>query len=89
MSYEPKRSTILASILQGLSAIVGRWPLLVVVAFFYFKEGPHLRVTSTYQGSRDYPRYISCTYLGSRGLVPGFVPGCPIVAWIDTREAVQ
>ncbi|NQW09353.1 MAG: hypothetical protein HQ481_05645 [Alphaproteobacteria bacterium] len=69
-----------------LAWLLNRWPLLLVAAFFYLDEGPHLRVAGTYQGSRDYPRYISCTYLGSRGFVPGYMPGCPLIVWMNARE---
>ena len=76
----------LSSLSRLLAWVLNRWPLIAMAAFFYFEEGPHLRVAYTYQGSSDNPRYISCTYLGSRGFVPGYVPGCPVVAWMNARE---
>lgn len=68
-----------------LSRGISNWPLILIAAFLFSSEGPHLRVSYSYQGSHDYPRYTSCTYLGSRGFVKGYVYRCPIIAWMDAK----
>lgn len=70
-----------------LNYALNRWPLIVLAAFFLSSQGPHLRVTWTYRGSHEYPVYIECTYLGSRGFVAAVGPTCPLLAWIDSRDA--
>lgn len=92
MTYDPKRSSKTATALRALAATLDRWPLLLAAAFLVSPEGPHLRVSYDYRGTARNPVYLNCTYLGSRGLVTtrfGLTDACPLIAWIDNREAVR
>lgn len=82
--------------LGGLSArllgfIVRRWTLVLVIAFFASPVGPHVRIQYVYTepfGSSGQRHYRSCLYLGSRGFIrPAVEPDCPIIAFLDAREA--
>lgn len=57
---------------------------LLLAAFFSFATGPHIRANEIL-GVVGYATG-SCTYLGSRGFVPGHVPNCPFLVWIDSRS---
>ena len=70
-----------------LSALLQRWPIMLLTAFFISPVGPHLRWSYTYNGAYDRITYLSCTYLGSRGFVtPYEIDDCPAVIWFDARE---
>ena len=92
MTYDPKRSSKVATVLRATAAVLDRWPLLALAAFFVFDEGPHLRVAYDYRGTARNPVYLNCTYLGSRGLVTtkfGFTDACPLIAWMDSRGGLR
>lgn len=89
MSQSDQRLYRLSLLSWAIARLLRTWPLFLIAAFFLSPIGPYLRVSYIYEGSRDYPRYIACTYLGSRGFVPTYVPRCPIVAWLDSREHKQ
>ena len=64
---------------RAMSFLITNAHLFLLAAFFLSPQGPHVRVDDLFGG---YSR--GCTYLGSRGLVPGYVPGCPYLVWIDS-----
>ena len=79
----------------GLSAVISRlfgflaerWLLFSIAALVLSPIGPHLRWVYSYTGSYDRPVYLSCTYLGSRGLItPEVAPRCPLIAILDSRD---
>lgn len=73
-----------------LAALLRRWPLVLIALFLISPVGPHLRLSYSYIEGRQHPSlYFVCTYLGSRGVIAPAVGGCPIIAWIDTREAAR
>lgn len=73
-------------------ALLKRWPLLLIIAFFYFDEGPHLYWSGEYRKFGGSRVYIECTYIGSRGPVHldfrYFNDDCPQIMWIDPSEVV-
>jgi len=79
--------------IEWLARIAGvlatRAPLLLLIAFFVSPVGPHMRFSGQYYGTQDNPRFVSCTYLGSRGLQEVRTPTCPIFLWLDTRRNDQ
>ena len=85
--------TLVGALARLLAALANRWPLVLIAVFLISPEGPHLRLSYSYQGSYDNPDgFDDCVYLGSRGLIRpvyGYMDGCPVIAWIDAREAVR
>lgn len=72
----------------AMSHTLKTWPLILIVFFFLSPIGPHLLWEYEYLGSREFR--VNCTYIGSRGLIdPGYVEGCPYIAWLDARKWVQ
>lgn len=69
-----------------LSAMLSRWPLILVAVFFLMDEGPHIRLEGTYRGTMENPVYVNCTYLGSRGLRVIINHRCPFVLWLTPGE---
>ena len=68
----------------AVSRLLKAWPLLLVAAFFVSSVGPHLLWAYQYRGSHEVR--FNCAYIGSRGLIhPGYVEGCPYIAWLDAR----
>ncbi|MDJ0685158.1 MAG: hypothetical protein QNJ84_10680 [Alphaproteobacteria bacterium] len=58
------------------------WPALALLAFVASPIGPHLRIEQRYDGT--------CLYAGSRGVIsPAVHFPCPLLAWLDTRRAIQ
>ena len=82
---DPHRRLYLYSLLAwAMNRLLMKWPLLLIAAFFLSPVGPHLLWEYHYRGSRDVR--FNCSYIGSRGLVhPGYVEGCPYIAWLDAR----
>ena len=86
MSYRRNDFSVTAIAARIISALLDRWPLVLIVLFFISPVGPHLRWEYTYRGVGDYRSYVSCTYLGSRGFVtPSYMDDCPVFAWLDSR----
>lgn len=73
-----------------LATLLKRWPLVLVVAFFYFEQGPHFYWSGEYRAFGGSRTYISCTYIGSRGPVHldfrHFNNHCPQIMWLDSRK---
>lgn len=58
------------------------WWALALAVCFASPVGPHLRIEQRIDGA--------CIYAGSRGvLAPAFVPGCPLLAWLDARGMMR
>ena len=71
-----------------ISALLQRWPLVLVLAFFLSPVGPHVRWEYTYRDVYGVRSYGSCDYMGSRGRITPYGPSdCPFIAWLDSREA--
>lgn len=85
--------TLGAGLARLLAGLLHRWPLVLIALFFISPVGPHLRLSySYYEGSAHPSQLFDCTYLGSRGVIAparGDLDGCPIIAWIDAREAAR
>ncbi|WP_417518007.1 hypothetical protein [Minwuia sp.] len=71
---------------RGLAAFLGYWPWLLVALFFASPEGPHLWIATSKIRTGAFSHGVTCTYLGSRGFVRAYVPDCPGVIWLDSRE---
>lgn len=90
--YTHKKITplrVVALCLRGLVKLLNAWPLLLVIAFIASPVGPHLRWTYEYRDiSRNYRVYISCQYVGSRGMV-NYMRGdtCPLLTIIDRDKS--
>lgn len=90
MSYRRRRLTKASWGLRLLRGASGYWFLILLGVFFASPIGPHLRIEYSFRQAGDYRSYISCSYLGSRGLItPGYIEGCPVFAWIDARPWVR
>lgn len=78
---------------RSLATLLRRWPLVLIALFLISPVGPHLRLSYSYYEGRAHPNlFFDCTYLGSRGVITpafGTLDGCPILAWIDAREATR
>lgn len=81
------------NLLAGLSRLIGfvfsNGFLVLCAAYFITGVGPHLRWTYSYrEGYGGYRAYISCTYLGPRGLIAPdvTVQRCPVVIWANANE---
>lgn len=73
------------AVVSRLLAWVLRHGLVIAIAAFFISPvGPHLLWGYHYRGSPDVR--FHCTYVGSRGFIdPGYVAGCPYIAWLDSR----
>ena len=93
MNAGHKTLSVTGGLARLLGAILRRWELALLAAFLIGPVGPHLRLQYDAYGPYSNPyRLDNCLYVGSRGLITpdyGYMDGCPIVAWIDTREAVR
>ena len=88
MSYKRNDFSITAIVARMIGASIDRWPLVLIILFFVSPVGPHMRWEYTYRDTYGHRSYISCSYLGSRGLLPHrFTENCPFFAWIDARGA--
>lgn len=76
-----------------VKALLQRWLLILIVAFFYFEQGPHFYWSGEYRAFGGNRAYISCTYIGSRGPVHldfrHFNDKCPFVMWLDSRKVAS
>ncbi len=85
MNNRDRRLYQLSLIAWATSRIFKAWPLILVTAFFLSPVGPHLLWEYQYRGSPDVR--FNCSYIGARGLIyPGYVRGCPYIAWLDARD---
>lgn len=93
MNAGHKSLSVAGGLARLLGAILRRWELALAIVFFLSPVGPHLRLVYSSWGNHSDPlRYFDCLYIGSRGLITpdlGYLDGCPVVAWIDTREAAE
>ena len=84
---------LLGRVAALLAFILSNWPWALLAAFLISPEGPHLRLAYKFYGSYSRPYgHHDCRYLGSRGvfvLQSGHIEGCPVIAWLDAREARQ
>lgn len=66
-----------------LARLLELWPWLLLAAFLISPIGPHLRIDPIAemvgQGHRG------CLYIGSRGLRPPAIAGCPLLLWMEAR----
>ena len=84
MSNRDRRLHALSLLAWTMGRALRAWPLILVAAFFLSPVGPHLLWEYHYRDSREYR--FDCSYIGSRGLIhPGYVEGCPYIAWLDAR----
>ncbi len=80
----------LISTLAGL--VSGGTVLLLAVSWFAVSTygWPHLRITTNYRGSAEYPVYTSCQYIGlpfvSRSFALTAPASCPIIIWQKQEE---
>lgn len=76
-----------AVIARALANLLQNWPVVLIAAFLISPVGPHLRWGYEYITVQGHGTVARCTYLGSRGFVmPRHVAGCPVLAWLDSRE---
>lgn len=79
---------IIALLLRALSGLLRYWKPLLLILLILSPVGPHVRWTQSYTGSPENPRFTRCDYLGSRGIIAtSFAPNCPLLTWLDAREA--
>ena len=80
---------MVSGLFHFVSALLRRWQLVLIVGVAISPIGPHIRWQYTYTGSYSHKTYMSCDYMGSRGLiigVPHAPPNCPFILILDTRE---
>lgn len=66
-----------------LQQVLSLWPVIALIVIFLMPETPHLRVSYSYAGSSDHPRYINCQYLGIDGVVRVRGRQCPLVTLMN------
>ena len=71
---------------RGLAALLGCWPWVLSALFFASPEGPHLWFATSKQKVNAFAYDVTCIYIGSRGIVRAYVPDCPGIVWLDSRE---
>ena len=86
MAYEPNPGSRLAKFFRIVAALLSRWPLILLALFFYSPEGPHVWFATQERASANFADRMDCIYIGSRGIVRAYIPGCPTVVWLDSRE---
>ncbi len=67
-------------LIRGLLPLL---PFIVIGALFLLPKTPYLRVSYTYTGSYEHPRYISCRYLGIHGWHTVYGNHCPMVTLMN------
>lgn len=78
---------MLSAALRGLGHAVQSFPILVLTALLASPVGPHFRTEYTYRDVYGHRSYVSCSYLGSRGVIASiYIEGCPFIAWLDSRK---
>ncbi len=78
---------ILSKLFHALSAVLGRWKLLLLVTVILSPIGPHLRWSYSYRGTHEHRTYLRCTYLGSQGFVTlPMGADCPFITILDARK---
>lgn len=70
------------TILRGLIPLL---PFIVIGVLVLLPRTPHLRVSYTYTGSYENPRYITCRYLGIHGWLTLYGNHCPILTLLNGK----
>ena len=69
--------------LRGLIPLLPFLPLMAIVMVFLLPQTPHLRISYTYTGPKEHPRYITCDYVGVYGLAQKvFGQECPLISFM-------
>lgn len=86
MPYQPENTSVISKLLNGLAALLSRWPLILIALFLWSPEGPHLWFATQERAVGSFANRVDCIYLGSRGFVTAYVPDCPALVWLDSQE---
>lgn len=88
MTSKQRRSlSILSAISRLISFTLEHWKLALIAAFLISPVGPHLRLTYAYNETYGVRSFVSCNYLGSRGIIRlGLGAECPVIAILDSRD---
>tara|TARA_B100001989_G_scaffold123108_1_gene86816 strand:- start:384 stop:647 length:264 start_codon:yes stop_codon:yes gene_type:complete len=70
-----------AVILRTLGRFLDHYQLIMLILFFVLETGPHMRAINPYYHDPRHP----CVYLGSRGLVEGHIPDCPLFVILNSN----
>lgn len=93
MNEYQRRPSKLSWLLNSVAFVLERWPLILILAFFYFEQGPHLYWSGEYREFGGARVYTACTYIGSRGAIQldfrRFNDDCPTILWIDTEKVTS
>ncbi|MEW8026302.1 MAG: hypothetical protein AB2806_00985 [Candidatus Thiodiazotropha sp.] len=88
--YSPKRMRSLklaATFIRGLAASLALWPFMLLAAAVLSPVTPHLRWEYSYQEFGRQRIYVTCDYVGVRGIVTYHRGSeCPLLVLIDLRE---
>ncbi len=71
-----------ATILRLIGHIFDQYQLIALIVFIISTTGPHMRIGSPF----NYDGSIPCVYLGSRGLVEGHIPNCPLFVILNSAK---
>ncbi len=75
--------------LRGLILLLPLVPFIAIGILFSLPSTPHIRVSYTYAGSKEHPRYITCDYLGIHGTVQKvFGQECPLMTFMGKKSRV-